>query len=61
MLEHRELITGRLPVEIGNIIYCSEQNPFELYRQIRQVIEHYRSALKSLGKSKFAISPLSAS
>ena len=60
MLEHRELITGRLPIEIGNIIYGSEQNPFELYRQIRQTIEHYRSALKSLGKSKFAISPLSS-
>ena len=58
MLEYRDLM-DRLSIETRNIIYGSEQNPFELYRQIYKTIEHYRNALKPLGNSKFAISSLS--
>ena len=60
MLEYRDLLMNRLSIEARNIIYGSEQNPFELYRQIYQTIEHYRNALKPLGNSKFAISSLSS-
>ena len=60
MLEHRELLIDRLSVETRNIIYGSEQNPFEIYRQICKTVKHYRDALKPLGNTRFAISSLSS-
>jgi hypothetical protein len=36
-------------VEPRNIIYASERNPFEAYRQLRQTIGHYQLALAPLG------------
>lgn len=59
MLEYRDLLMNRLRIESRNIIYGSEQNPFELYRQIQKTIEHYRDALEPLGNCKFALSSLS--
>ena len=58
LLESRDLI-DLLSIESGNIIYASERNPFEVYRQINKTIEYYRTALKPLGDARFAISPLS--
>ena len=60
VLEYRKMLMGSLDVESKNIIYGSEQNPFELYRQIQRTIEHYRDALEPVGKCKFAISSLSS-
>jgi hypothetical protein len=61
MLEYGEILIERLKVEINNIIYGSEQNPFELYRQIIQTIEQYDKVLKITStESKFIISPLSS-
>ncbi len=60
MLDYRELLMERLSIELRNIIYAAEQNPFELYRQVQKTIEHYRDALHPLGKCKFAISSLSS-
>lgn len=59
MLEYRDLL-DRLRVEMTNIIYGSEQNPFEVYRQIHKTTRYYRDTLKPLGGSRFAISPLSS-
>lgn len=59
MLEYRDL-SDRLRIEISNIIYGSEQNPFEMYRQIYRTIEYYRDVLSPLGCPRFAISPLSS-
>ena len=56
MLEYRDLL-DRLQIETSNIIYASEQNPFETYRQIHKTIHHYRDTLKTLGKPRFVISP----
>jgi hypothetical protein len=47
-------------VEPRNFLYCSEQNPFEAYRQITRAIRAYRESLSSLGGSKFVISALSS-
>lgn len=58
LLENRDLL-DRLSIESGNIIYASEQNPFEVYRQINKTVEYYRTALRPLGDARFAISPLS--
>jgi len=60
LLEYRELLMEKLPIELRNIIYAAEQNPFELYRQIQKTITHYRDALNPLGKCKFAVSSLSS-
>lgn len=60
VLEYRELLFDRLRVEARNLIYASENNPFEVYRQIRRTILHYREALRPLGGSKAVISALSS-
>lgn len=58
--EYRELLFDRLRVEPSNIIYTSEWNPFEVYRQICRTIERYNSALDALGKCKVVVSALSS-
>lgn len=58
--EYHELLFDRLRVEPPNIIYASEWNPFEVYRQIYRTIERYDDALKSLGKCKVVVSALSS-
>jgi hypothetical protein len=58
LLEYRDLLIDRLRVEPSNFIYASEQNPFEVYRQIRKVVLHYRDALGPLGGCKAVLSAL---
>ena len=60
VMEYHDLLFDRLRVEPRNFIYCSEQNPFEAYRQITRAIRGYRESLNSLGGSKFVISALSS-
>jgi len=60
VMEYHDLLFDRLRVEPRNFIYCSEQNPFEAYRQITRAIRAYRESLSSLGGSKFVISALSS-
>ncbi|MBI4446314.1 MAG: hypothetical protein HY645_10440 [Acidobacteria bacterium] len=59
LLEYRELLFERFRVEPGNFIFASERNPFEVYRQIRRAVLHYRDALHPLGGCKAVISALS--
>jgi hypothetical protein len=59
LLEYRELLFDRLRVEPSNFIFASERNPFEVYRQIRKAVLHYRDALQPLGGCKAVISALS--
>lgn len=60
VLEYRDLLFDRLRIEPKNIIYASEQNPFELYRQIKRTIIGYEGALNPLGGCKTALSVLSS-
>jgi len=60
LLEYRELIFDQWRVEPKNIIYSSEQNPFEAYRQICRTVLHYEQALNPLGGCKFVISAVSS-
>jgi hypothetical protein len=60
VMEYHDLLFDRLRVEPRNFLYCSEQNPFEAYRQITRAIRAYRESLSSLGGSKFVISALSS-
>jgi len=59
VLEYQNFLFDQLQIEPRNIIFASEWNPFELYRQIRQTIFHYRSALQPLGGCKVVLSALS--
>ncbi len=58
--EYRELLFDRLRVEPTNIIYASEWNPFEVYRQIYRTIKRYNNALQALGGCKVVVSALSS-
>jgi hypothetical protein len=59
LLEYRELLFDRFRVEPSNFIFASERNPFEVYRQIRRAVLHYRYALEPLGGCKAVLSALS--
>lgn len=59
LLEYRELLFDRLRVEPGNFIFAAERNPFEVYRQIRRAILHYKEALEPLGGCRAVLSALS--
>ena len=56
--EYRAILFDRLRVEPQNIIYASEWNPFEVYRQIYRTMERYNSALQALDKCKIVVSAL---
>ena len=58
--EYREVLFDALRVDPRNIIYASETNPFECYRQLEQSIRAYRSTLDILGGCKAFVSPLSS-
>lgn len=60
MLEHREFLVEQSNIEIRDIIYAAEQNPFEAYRVIYKTIQDYRRSLHSLGECRIAISALSS-
>lgn len=60
LVEYRELLFDRLRVEPGNFIYVSEQNPFEVYREIHRTVYHYKEALKNLGGCQVVISATSS-
>ncbi len=60
LLMYRDFFFDKLNIEPRNIIYASEQNPFDLYRQIHRVFHYKNEALKPLGGFKIIISPLSS-
>ena len=60
LLGYRELIFDQWRIETRNIIYSSEQNPFEAYRQICRTVDHYERALETLGGCKFAVTSVSS-
>lgn len=60
LLMYREFFFDKLNIEPRNIIFASEQNPFDLYRQIHRVFHYKNEALKPLGGFKIIISPLSS-
>ena len=59
LLEYRDMLR-KLGIDPRNMIYASESNPFDVYRQIHDAIVHYDQVLKPLKIYRFAISPLSS-
>lgn len=60
LIEYRDLLFDQWRIEPSNVIYASEQNPFEAYRQLHRAVCQYDDALRVLGGCKAAISALSS-
>lgn len=60
LLEYRGLLFDTIRVESGNVVYVSEQNPFEAYREIFRTVYQYNQALQALGGCQVVISALSS-
>jgi hypothetical protein len=60
ILEYRQVLFDQLRVEPRNIIYASEANPFEVYRQIVRSVRQYKRALAPLSGCKAVVSAMSS-
>jgi hypothetical protein len=58
VMEYRDLLFDQLRIDPRNIIYSSEYNPFEVYRQIRKAALQYHDVLDLIGGCKVALSAL---
>lgn len=56
LVEHRELLVDVLQFEARNLLYASELNPFDLYRQLTRLALRYRRALAPLGGVTIVVS-----
>jgi hypothetical protein len=57
-LEYQSLLFDQVRVDPRNIIYASEYNPFELYRQVRKTTLQYHKVLGLIGGCRVALSAL---
>lgn len=55
-----QLLFDRLNIESQNIMYISEQNPFEAYIRLTKAIRNYNTSLKALDGCKAVISTFSS-
>jgi hypothetical protein len=60
VIDYHDLLFDSWGIEPKNFIYASEQNPFEVYRQVGRAICAYRDSFGPLGGAKFVLSALSS-
>lgn len=60
LIEFHELLFDILVIEPQNIMYVSEQNPFEAYIQLSDAVNNYKDSLKVLSGCKAALSTFSS-
>jgi hypothetical protein len=60
LFEYQNILFDRWQVEMNNISFATEQNPFDIYRQIHRVIRQYFQALDLIGGGKAVVSALSS-
>jgi hypothetical protein len=58
--DYHDLLFNQLAVDPRNVVFAAEQNPFEVYRTLREVVLHYLDALSPLGGCRVALSSLSS-
>lgn len=58
LIEYQEELSNYLNVNSNQIIYAAEQNPFELYRMLSEVISNYRDSFKPLTKNVCFLVPI---
>lgn len=57
---YHRLLFDNWRIEPRNLIYGSEQNPFEVYRNLNRAIAAYRESFAPLGGAKFVLSAVSS-
>ncbi len=60
LIEYKPLLFDKLQIPMSNVLYVSESNPFEVYRQLLGAMERYRESLTILGGCRLAVTPLSS-
>ncbi|WP_029874731.1 hypothetical protein [Rhizobium leguminosarum] len=55
-----ELLFDRFKVDPRDLIYATEDNPFQLYRNLLAAMQRYEDSLAELGGVRFILSPLSS-
>lgn len=60
LMEYRDFLFDQLRIDPRNILYACEQNPFEVYRQVRKAVLYFQKVLGLLGGCRFALSALSS-
>lgn len=60
LIEYKTPLFDRRVTPMTNVMYVSESNPFECYRQLAQAMSRYQASLGILGGCRLAVTPLSS-
>jgi hypothetical protein len=58
--EYQEFLFKEMEIDPRNLVLAAEQNPFEVYRTLREVVLHYQDSFDPLGGCRVALSALSS-
>lgn len=58
VMEYQKLLFDEVGIDPRNIIYGSELNPFDVYRQVLRTVLHYHSVLGLVGGCRVALSAM---
>jgi hypothetical protein len=58
VMEYQSLLFDQLRIDPRNIIYASEFNPFDVYRQVRGTALHYHEVLGLVGGCRVALAAM---
>ncbi|MFO0901202.1 MAG: hypothetical protein U0836_27565 [Pirellulales bacterium] len=60
VVEYQRVLFDELRVDPAEFLYASEQNPFEVYRQLRGAVVRYQEVFRLLGGCRVALSAMSS-
>jgi hypothetical protein len=60
IIDYHQLLFEEMRVEPQNIMYVSEQNPFDVYRKLCSTIIHYKQSMQTLGDCRAALTSFSS-
>jgi hypothetical protein len=60
LVEYQRVLFDELRVDPAEFLYASEQNPFEVYRQLRGAVVRYEEVFRLLGGCRVALSAMSS-
>ncbi|QDK82650.1 hypothetical protein EXU85_30190 [Spirosoma sp. KCTC 42546] len=60
MIEHQRFLVNDLSFDPKNVIYAHEENPFQVYRFLKNAIERFEVSLRLLGGCKIIVSAFSS-
>jgi hypothetical protein len=58
VMEYQNLLFDQLRIDPRNMIYASEFNPFDVYRQVRGTARHYHEVLGLVGGCRVALAAM---